>query len=60
MTYEEKYQAVATALQDRRVLKVAAATGVSRGTIYSILKNVGRKPLITTLNRLANYLGLEH
>jgi DNA-binding phage protein len=59
LTYEEKYQAVSDALQDRRIQKVAAATGLSRGTLYSVLNKVGTKPHLPTLNTLAQYLGIK-
>lgn len=60
MTYDEKHQAVRKALYDRQIQKVAIATGLSRGTLYNIRNGVGTKPFNSTLNLLANHLGLEH
>ncbi len=60
MTFEEKYNAVHLALQDRNISKVAASVQIAKGTVYNIVKRVGPKPRNSTLNLLANYLGLEH
>lgn len=60
MTFEEKYDAIHKALQDRNVSKVAAAVQLSKGTVYNIAKRVGPKPRHSSINLLANYLGLEH
>jgi transcriptional regulator with XRE-family HTH domain len=43
-------------LQDRRIDKVALATGLSRETIAAIRDGRNQNPTLTTLQRLMDYL----
>lgn len=59
LTYDERYEAVASALHDRQVLKVAKAVSLAVGTVYNIRNRKGRKPLNSTLVVLSQYLGIK-
>lgn len=52
MTIDE----IKVAMKDRRVAVVADATGLSRQTIYTLLKGENSKALRSTVMALSNYL----
>ena len=58
MNYDETLALVRAKLADRKILRVAKATGLSRNTVHSVMS--GRhNPNASTLALLAQYLGVN-
>jgi len=53
---EEQLERIRTALGDRNLSKVAAATGLHENTVRNIAKGVGGTPSIATIEKLGDYL----
>ena len=53
---EEQLERIRTALDDRNLSKVAAATGLHENTVRNIAKGVGGTPSIATIEKLGDYL----
>ena len=55
-TIDEQRVRIRTALDDRNLSKVAAATGLHENTVRNIAKGRGETPTLTTIEKLGNYL----
>jgi transcriptional regulator with XRE-family HTH domain len=55
-TIESQLERIRTALDDRNLSKVAAATGLHENTVRNIAKRKGGTPTIATIDKLATYL----
>ena len=55
-TIDEQVARIRKALEDRRVGKVAEATGLHRNTVRNIMRGKGGAPSMETLDRLGKYL----
>lgn len=55
-TTEAQLTRIRAALKDRKVSKVAEATGLHRNTVRNIMKGVNGIPEMGTIEKLANYL----
>jgi transcriptional regulator with XRE-family HTH domain len=53
---DEQLERIRTALDDRNLSKVAAATGLHENTVRNIAKGRGETPTLTTIEKLGNYL----
>lgn len=56
VTMEEQLGRIRTALEDRNLSKVAAATGLHENTVRNIAKGRGEMPALATIEKLGNYL----
>lgn len=55
-TMDEQLVRIRAALSDRKVSKVASATGLHRNTVRNIMKGANGTPSIETLDKLGQYL----
>ena len=53
---EEQLARIRTALDDRNLSKVAAATGLHENTVRNIAKGRGEAPSLATIEKIGNYL----
>jgi len=59
LTYAKKLEAVKAALKDRKITAVAESVGMTRQAIYNIINGKTPEPKGTTIDKLAEYLGIE-
>jgi transcriptional regulator with XRE-family HTH domain len=55
-TMEEQLARIRTALDDRNLSKVAAATGLHENTVRNIARGRGEAPSLATIEKIGNYL----